>query len=133
MWCAPRAPDKMSYDPLIDVDRRQWLALSEQERLEQVQEYHRHLRIKLPNANLHALMHVIVENQLAEQYEPTVGTLTRLVGEGLDRHDAIHAIASIAAEEIHDLIRGSRQVFDRAAYERRLTALTAAQWTKHAR
>jgi hypothetical protein len=34
------------------------------------------------------------------------GTLERLTGEGLDRHEAIHAIASILSGHAFDIARG---------------------------
>jgi hypothetical protein len=44
----------------------------------------------------HAANHVIVENQLAMGDATVVpATLARLMQEGLDRHDAIHAIGSV--------------------------------------
>jgi len=45
---------------------------------------------------MHGVAHVIVENQIAagdSTVEPV--TLARLMREGLDRHDAIHAIGSV--------------------------------------
>ena len=49
------------YDPLKAPDPEEWLALDEQERMELVQDYHRRMRIRLPNAKLHAVAHAIVE------------------------------------------------------------------------
>jgi hypothetical protein len=47
------------------------------------------------------MTHVIVENQVAlgEAY-PVQSVLLRLMEEGLDRHDAIHAIGSVLAERL---------------------------------
>jgi len=53
------------YDPLEAPDPDEWLALGEQERLDLVQEYHRRARIRLPNAKVHAVLHAIVEAQIA--------------------------------------------------------------------
>jgi hypothetical protein len=45
---------------------------------------------------LHAVMHVIIENQVALGDEvPAQRTLRRLMAEGLDRHQGIHAISSV--------------------------------------
>jgi hypothetical protein len=42
------------------------------------------------------LLHGIVENQIALGDElPVERTVKRLIAEGLDRHNAIHAIASV--------------------------------------
>jgi hypothetical protein len=114
----------MVYDPLVSPDGRAWLSLSESERLAAVLEYHRRAEIKLPSARLHAALHVTVENQLAERYAPAVAALDRLTASGMDRHDAVHAIASVAAAQMQYVLREGRP-FDHEAYERDLTALTA--------
>jgi len=81
------------YDPLKAPDPEEWLELDEQERIDLAQDYHRRARIKLPSALLHANMHAIVENQIALGDEtPARRVLQRLMNEGLDRHQAIHAI-----------------------------------------
>ena len=51
------------------------------------------------------LFHVIVENQIADDELPVRRTAQRLMAEGLDRHEAIHAIGSVAAGNIYDLMR----------------------------
>ena len=83
----------MKYDPDITPEPGEWLSLDERERIELVLNHHRRIRAKLPNAQLHAVIHVIVENQLAEGFEVTRETLKRLKTEGIDRHEAIHAIS----------------------------------------
>jgi hypothetical protein len=92
------------YDPETAPDPAAWLGLDEGERIQVVENYHRDARVKLPKAARlpHATFHVIVENQLASNDEPAVRALSRLIKEGLSRHDAVHAIASIVAEEIYE-------------------------------
>ncbi len=51
--------------------------------------------IDLPDLNIHATVHQIVENQLAENFPDVVEALDRLMHQGLNRHEAIHAIASV--------------------------------------
>jgi hypothetical protein len=114
----------MGYDPLVDPDARAWLALSEAQRLETVLEYHRRLQIMSPSARLHAALHVTVENQLAERQAAVIAALARLTASGMDRHEAIHAIASVAAAQMQRVLRDKRP-FDHAAYEQDLMALTA--------
>ena len=93
----------MRYDPLRTPDAEQWLDLDEMERMDLVADYHRRARIKLPNPRLHATLHVIVENQILLADEtPVAATLERLLAEGLDRHDAIHAIASVLSGAMFD-------------------------------
>ena len=49
------------YDPLNTPDPAAWLALDESERIQLVQDYHRRARVRLPNARVHASMHIVVE------------------------------------------------------------------------
>jgi hypothetical protein len=103
----------------------------ESERAFLVRKYHRKQRIPLPNAQLHALTHVIVENQVAEgdQY-PVAATLSRLMGEGLTRHEAIHAIGSVLAAHMVEALKnppsGPGELS--SAYFRELQELTAKSW-----
>ena len=76
----------LHYDPERHVDPDAWLEFDESERIEAVKEYHRRAKVRLPNANLHAATHVIVENQVAlgDAY-PVQSVLFRLMEEGLSR------------------------------------------------
>jgi len=65
----------------------------------------------LPNAHLHASIHAIVENQLAQEVVLMKDSLDRLRAEGLDRHEAIHAIGSV-----------------HTPYFQALQGLTASRW-----
>ena len=53
------------YDPLKPPDPERWRSLDEQEQIDLVHDYHRRARIRLPNATVHAVIHVVVENQIA--------------------------------------------------------------------
>jgi hypothetical protein len=55
---------------------------------------------------VHAAIHVAVENQIAMGVELVGETVARLVAEGLDRHEAIHAIGALLAEDVFALARG---------------------------
>src|ERR1700676_270077 len=82
----------VQYDPLEAPEPEQWLALDEGERIHLAQSYHRRARVRLPNEKVHAVLHVVVENQIALGDEmPVQRTVQRLIAEGLDRHEAIHA------------------------------------------
>src|ERR1700730_12617111 len=84
------------YDPLKLPKPEEWQSMDEQERLELVEIFHRRARIQLPNAKVHAVIHVIVENQIALGDEtPVRRTVQRLMSEGLDRHESIHAVGSV--------------------------------------
>ena len=117
------------YDPLVAPDPDEWLSLDEQERIDLVSDHHSEARAELPNEQLHAVVHVIVENQIAEGDEmPTRSTLDRLVGEGLDRHEAIHAIGSILAEFMFNLMGDGTAAGGNEKYFRQLEKLNAAGW-----
>ena len=121
----------MRYDASKAPDPQEWLELDESERLDLVKRYH--IRAKLPvgeNERLHAAAHVIVENQVAMGDATVVpATLARLMREGLDRHDAIHAIASVLMGIFFDVAKNpGKQVDINAAYGRELAELTAASW-----
>src|SRR5207249_12180852 len=80
------------YHPHHAPDPEAWLALDEGERTELVLQYHRRARVRLPNARLHATIHVVVENQVALGDEiPDRRTLDRLRAEGPDRREHDHA------------------------------------------
>jgi hypothetical protein len=89
------------YDPLQAPEPEEWLSLDESERIRLAAEYHRRARIRLPNRKVHAVFHVIAENQIATGDEiPVRRTLVRLMEEGLDRHEAIHAIGLALTEHV---------------------------------
>jgi hypothetical protein len=50
-----------------------------------------------------------------------------MLAEGLDRHDAIHAVGSVMARHMFDIVKHG-QSFDEAAYAKDLDALSAEQW-----
>jgi hypothetical protein len=91
------------YDAEVAPDPDRWLALDEGERIVLVELYHRQARVPLPKLarTLHAATHVVVENQLAERDDAVTRALSRLMKQGLSRHEAIHAIGAVVAEEIY--------------------------------
>lgn len=96
-----------------------------------IEDYHRRARIRLPNRRAHASFHCIIENQLSLGQPPPVrNTLERLIQEGIDRHEAIHAIASVLSEHMFELLRGTVTHFDAAAYSAALESLTVESWRK---
>ena len=119
------------YDPDQAPNPREWLALDGHERVRLAQNYHTSARIKLRDTKAHAVYHAIVENQVAEGFGPACRAVERLQKEGLTRHDAIHAVGSVIAEEIYESTRGPRTASNQEAQRQlnaRLEALTAAQW-----
>lgn len=118
-----------SYNPDTSPEPTDWLHTDEGERIVLVSDYHQGKKIKLPNAQLHAVIHVIVENQLALGEETVVNTLARLQKEGLSRHDALHAIGSVLAENLYELMReGDPTDESYRMYLARLAGLTARSW-----
>jgi hypothetical protein len=119
-----------SYDPDASWDAADWLQTDEGERVELVSSFHRRRKIQLPNAQLHAVIHVIVENQLALGDEIVVQTLARLQSEGLGRHDALHAIGSVLAADLYELMQGSAEATAdvHRRYLERLQKLSAKDW-----
>lgn len=121
------------YDAEMAPDPRGWLRLDEGERFVLVEEYHRDARIPLPRKarRLHAAMHAVVENQVALNDEPVVRALGRLMREGLSRHDAVHAIGSLVAEQIYDTLKvQDTPEVSNARYHAAIERLTAAGWRK---
>ncbi|WP_244146112.1 hypothetical protein [Paraburkholderia caledonica] len=107
--------------------------LDEQERIALVETYHRVARIELPNVTAHAALHAIVENQIALNLEPVVRAMDRLGKEGLTRHDAVHAIGSIVAEHLFDILRTDQNddaATSRARYYVAVERLTAESWRR---
>jgi hypothetical protein len=107
-----------------------WLELDESARIDLVRDYYRRTRAPVgQNAKVHAMAHVNVENQIAMGDVTVVpATLNRLMREGLDRHDAIHAVASILMG-IFDVMTEKDNGGDiNAKNGRELATLTAASW-----
>jgi hypothetical protein len=120
----------MRYDANHNPDAAEWLALDEGERLDLVEEYHRRVRVQLPNPTVHAVAHCVVENQIAMGDElPVRETLERLISEGLDRHDAIHAIGSVLMRHMYELMQHPTTApVDQSVYFREFEDLTAKRW-----
>jgi hypothetical protein len=112
------------YDALHSPDAETWLGHDESARLDAVLRYHERIKARAEKPRLHAAIHAVVENQIAEGLESTRSALDRLQQEGLDRHEAIHAIGSVLADYMVSALRG--QAFDAEAYDRALGGLTAA-------
>ena len=119
----------MRYDPDREVDPKAWLELDEDERIDLALDYHRRARIKLPNAKVHAVIHAVVENQVALGGDyPVSEKLQQLIGEGLSRHDAIHAIGSVLMQHVLDVMQDRAKGDPNEPYLRDLATLTAKKW-----
>ncbi|CAE6964685.1 hypothetical protein [Paraburkholderia domus] len=121
------------YNPGCAPEPESWLELDEQERIALVETYHRVARIKLPNATAHAALHAIVENQIALNLEPVVRAMDRLGKEGLTRHEAVHAIGSVVAEHLFDILKTDQNddaATSQARYYAAVERVTAASWRR---
>ena len=122
-----------NYDPEAAPDPAEWLQLDEQIRIDLVERHHRATRIKLPNLTLHTLFHVIVENQIAEGLEPVLRAMKRLANEGLSRHDALHAVASVVTDHLYEAMHTKDAAFAKAAqarYNAAIEWLTVKEWRR---
>ena len=124
-----------SYDPHQAPDPEAWQSLDEQECLDLVAAYHRRAGVELPNELLHAAIHAVVENQILMGGEISTGeTIGRLMREGLDRHDAIHAVGSLVADFLHQHMTRKSGVGNgdaavaNARLDEEVKNLTAASW-----
>jgi Domain of unknown function (DUF1841) len=121
----------LQYDPYQHLDSEAWQELDESERIESVRQYHRQNRIRLPNETLHATAHVIVENQVAlGDSFPARAVLLRLMEEGLDRHEAVHAIGLVLSEQLFAALREEGDADINKQYVEKLNSLTAESWRK---
>ncbi len=120
-----------SYNPQIQPVSAEWLSLDESDRSLLVLNSHVGLMGRGQRAKAHAAMHVLVENQLALGFEPTVQAVERLQLEGLSRHDSVHAVALVVAEHIFNVARLPAGA-DAEALQSELTQnverLTAKSW-----
>ena len=120
-----------AYDPLNAPDPDEWQSMDEDERITLVMEHHRESGVELPNEQVHAVVHVVVENQITLGDEMSAqAALERLMREGLDRHEAIHAVGSVLVDFVQALIRDDAAPGTNERYNVELEKLTAAEWLK---
>lgn len=106
-------------------------APSEQELMDRILAEHRrdpHPGLGGERLRLHVAIHSVVETQLAEDEPPeTAATLARLLSEGLDRHQAVHAIGSVVASEVFEVLQEGRR-YDEGRYRAALRELSAERF-----
>lgn len=120
------------YDPCISPDPEEWLALSEDDRLDLVREYHEKSG-ELPEGSsmeAHAAIHAVVENQVAMNIEPVTSTVAKLIRQGLKRHEAVHAVGAVLSGEIWELQQKGEVGWNASKYRRKLEKLTVKRWRK---
>jgi hypothetical protein len=120
-----------SYDPDKGPDAAKWLALSESERIDLATAAHRADRLDADALVLHSALHVAVETQLAMGEPASVSrAVARLRSQGLSRHDTVHAIASVLAEQLHAAVGGgaSSSTSLPKAYDDAVSVLDGNRW-----
>ena len=98
------------YDPERAPVAAEWLALSESERLRAVANFHASSLKGTSGAKAHAVVHVVVETQLASGFGPSKRAALRLQKQGLTQHDSIHAIAAVVFKCIRENPFGAESV-----------------------
>lgn len=121
------------YNPLKAPAPEEWLNIDEAERVRLVGDYHHHVQAELPDVMVHVMFHVIVENQAALGDEmPVRRTIDRLMKEGIDRHEAVHAVGSVMSEHMWKLARSAPNSPSHAElnapYYAALEKLTVESW-----
>lgn len=118
------------YDPLHSPNPDEWLALEETTRIILVLEYHTKSGEEMKSDHVHAVIHTVVENQVAlgDKY-PVKNAIERLMDEGLDRHDAIHAVGSVLAKYLWEVGTGRNKSENFSdEYFEEVSRLTAQKW-----
>jgi hypothetical protein len=121
----------MRYDPHVAPLASHWLALEEGARIALAEQSHRGDALDASRLLAHAAIHAAVETQIAMEVPSVVNALRRLRGDGLDRHDAIHAIGSVLVGTLGSALRGDPTASDPSAdYFAALDQLSAASWSR---
>ncbi len=118
------------YDPSKTPNAREWLALDEAERIALIRAYHERHGEFGSSLEAHAGFHCAVETQIAMNTPEVRSTLGRLRKQGLSRHDAVHAIASVLAGHMHEVFAaGGEDEAERSqVYYQRLAGFNASDW-----
>ncbi len=101
--------------------------MDEGERINLAAAYHRRMNVRLPNQQVHATFHAVIENQLAMQLTDVNEALKKLLADGLSRHEAIHAIGAALAGHLWRIQHQPEQATEEA-YLQEVRALNASKW-----
>ena len=116
-----------NYDAAHTPDPEEWLEFDETEQLIAVEKFH---EIDNPHPPpdrpyLHYIAHSVIETQIATGDPKAVSsTFDRLMSEGLDRHEAIHALGHVLTYHIAETLSGGKAGYYPADVER----LTVEAW-----
>ena len=127
----PAMDDDVRYDANLAPDPDWWLGLDEWERISHALDGHGvapDSHPATPNPRLHAVIHTVVETQLAQGEPPEARrTLARLQLAGCTRHEALHAIGSVVSETVIDVMQEQRP-YNAKAYSEALAGLVPEDW-----
>lgn len=105
----------LRYDAQAEPDKR-WLEFDESQRQDAIRRYHERCGAEhpdLPNPTLHAVIHLVLENQLAmEEPHEVRPALKRLVSRGLARHEALHQLGIPLAHYLFEVMQGEGSADD---------------------
>ena len=120
-----------SYNASRNINSALWLNLDEAVRLELIEEYVEDFEKEIDSSkkNIHASVHMVVENQLALGEEPALNAYSRLLRQGLNRHETIHAIGAVIFTDIYEAMQ-NKDNKPITSYKSRLRKLTAKKWLK---
>ena len=79
----------------------------------------------------HAMIHVMVENRLAEGEAAVVRAYERFVTAGIGRHVTVHALSSVVAQQMMAML-GEGAVFSQAQSDADFEALDPAKFRRAA-
>jgi hypothetical protein len=121
-----------NYNPQEAPDPKEWLEMEEVEQQMAVMESHPSFEDDLSKDqfHIHCMMHAVVETQIAMGDEiPVQAALQRLMRQGLDRHSAVHAIASVLTKHLWEVGTGRNTSGDiNEAYMKEVKQLTPQKW-----
>lgn len=120
-----------NYHPSQTPPPEEWLELDESLRIDLVRKSHEAAGVEFEEGaeNIHSVIHVIVENQLAMKVEPVPATISKLTRQGLSRHEAIHAVGAVLSQDLFEIMKNNQE-HNIKKYRRRLEKLTAKRWSK---
>jgi len=119
-----------SYDAHEQPHGLDWLGMGEEARLQLVIDYHTSIGDTGDNARTHCMLHVIVENQIAmgAHMEPVRERLRQLMAQGMDRHEALHAICYVLIRHMNWIGLSNQKGDHDARYFREIKRMTAQKW-----
>jgi hypothetical protein len=117
------------YNPHGKPDAEDWLAMDDGEKSILVQIYHESKGIEIEGMQLHCLLHVVIENQLAMKIPEVVAAYRKLRQKNVTRHNALHALMNIMGEFFFEIRKGVKMDQDaNKEYFKRLKKIRASQW-----